>query len=69
MARRVQNVHGAFAERQRLAGFVEMIDGRLTLHVQAEHPPLFDDSVVQELIVLVEPDRRHRDAPWPRRHR
>ena len=56
MARCVENVNGAFTERKCLTRLVEMVDGRLTFHVKSEHPALFDHSVVQELIVFVEPD-------------
>lgn len=52
----MENVHGAFAEGQRLARFVEMIDGWLMLDIESEHPSLFDHTRVQELVVAMEPD-------------
>jgi CheY-like chemotaxis protein len=52
----VQNVHGAFTERNYLPDVIETIDRRLRLDMKAEHPALFHHAVVQELIRSMEPD-------------
>ena len=51
--------HDVLAERELLPRLVEEIDGRLPLHLQAEHAPDLHDVVVEEEVVPVE---RHRDA-------
>lgn len=55
MARGVKNVDNEIAERKLLAWLVEVVDWRLRLDLDAEHPALFHNAVVEKLIVGVQP--------------
>jgi CheY-like chemotaxis protein len=66
MAGRMVRRRQALPERDRLAGLVELIDRRLRLHAQAEHPSHLDRLIVEKEIISVQIDR---DAQRPLRRR
>ncbi len=64
VARRVMRYRDAITKANRLSRRVEVIDRRLRLNVQPEHPAHFDGPLVQEEVVAME---RHLDAERPLR--
>ena len=56
VARRVMRRRQAVSERDRLAGLVKTIDGRLRLDAQSEHPSHLDRLIVEKQIVSMQVD-------------
>ena len=67
VAWRVMRRRQAVSERDRLAGLVKTIDGRLRLDAQSEHPPHLDRLIVEKQIISMQVDG-NAQRPFGGRH-